>query len=113
MEIKLAKEKILEFIRQTAPHGAVVGMSGGVDSSLVAALCVEALGKDKVLGIIIPSATTAQEDVNDADEFAAALGIEYKIIDIERAQSAIKSLLGAEPGSMSSSNLSPRLRMII
>ncbi len=108
-----SRKVITGFIRQTAPNGVVIGLSGGVDSSLVAALCAEALGKDKVLGIIMPSATTAQEDVNDANEFAATLGIEHKTIDIEGVLSAVGSLLNTEPRSLASSNLAPRLRMAV
>ncbi len=113
LDIAYARKTIADFIRQTAQNGVVVGLSGGVDSALVAALCAEAVGKDKVLGIIMPSATTAQEDVNDANEFAATLGIEHKTIDIEGVLSAVGSLLNAEPRSLASSNLAPRLRMAV
>ncbi len=108
-----ARKTITDFIKQTAPNGVVIGLSGGVDSSLVAALCAEALDKDKVLGVIMPSVTTTQEDINDANGFAVTLGIEHKIIDIEGTLSAMKSLLNAEPRSLASSNLAPRLRMAI
>ncbi|ADG13732.1 NAD+ synthetase [Methanocaldococcus infernus ME] len=80
------EEKILEFIRNVVKeanaNGVVVGLSGGIDSSTTAFLCVKALGKDKVLGLILPEKTTRKEDIEDAKKVAEMLGIKYYIIDI-------------------------------
>ncbi len=80
------EEKILEFIRNVVKeanaNGVVVGLSGGIDSSTTAFLCVKALGKDKVLGLILPEKATRKEDIEDAKKVAEMLGIKYYIIDI-------------------------------
>ncbi|MBI4176954.1 MAG: NAD+ synthase [Candidatus Aenigmarchaeota archaeon] len=112
MDIGKAGKAIITFIRARAQQGAVVGMSGGVDSSLVAALCAEALGKDKVLGLIMPSNATSREDTGDAEDFANKLGIEHRTIAIANTLESIKSLL---PGrsKIADANLAPRARMVI
>lgn len=113
MDVKSAKGKILEFIRQTSPRGVVVGLSGGVDSSLVAALCAEALGGDKVLGLIMPSDVTKKDDVEDAAEVAKKLGIDYKTIDTTNIFNAFASSAELTNNSMAESNITPRIRMTI
>lgn len=71
------KERIIDFIRQTSKvmqtGGGVVGLSGGVDSSVCAALLCEALGSDKCLGIIIPANDSNPKDASDALEVARCL----------------------------------------
>lgn len=59
---------------------AVVGISGGVDSSVVAALCAEALGADRVYGILLPNAN--QYDINDSKDLVRHLGIQHEVINI-------------------------------
>lgn len=78
--------KITKFIREKVEeanaNGVVVGLSGGIDSSLVAYLCVKALGKDKVLGVIMPEKNSNPLDKEHAELVANKLGIEYNISDI-------------------------------
>lgn len=81
------KNDIVQWIRDWfAKNGpecsAVIGISGGKDSSVVAALCVEALGKDKVLGVLMPNGE--QPDIGDALEVCMRLGIEYTVRGIDR-----------------------------
>ena len=72
---------ITDFIAAQAPNGVVVGLSGGLDSSVACALAVHALGKKKVLGILMPQlGVTPKEDLEDADELTALLGIETEYL---------------------------------
>ena len=66
---------------------AVVGVSGGKDSSVIAALCVEALGKDRVLGVLMPNGI--QSDIDDSYALCEYLGIEYVRVNINTAYSSI------------------------
>lgn len=72
-----------DYVRKTGFKKVVIGLSGGIDSSVVCALAVHALGKDNVLGVLMPSRYSSESSVRDAEELATRLGIEYKIIPIE------------------------------
>ena len=90
---------------------AVVGISGGKDSSIAAALCVEALGKERVIGVLMPKGE--QKDIDMAYKLVNHLGIEHYVVNIE---DAINGLLGAMPkelelSNMTKVNLPPRIRM--
>ena len=80
-------ERICRFIRQTVARdfrkkGAVVAMSGGIDSSVTAALCVRALGKERVLGLLLPERESSQETVELSTLMADWLSIEKRTEDI-------------------------------
>lgn len=91
----------------------VIGISGGKDSSVVAGLCVEALGKDRVFGVLMPNGE--QADIDCAYELVEYLGIEYCKIDIHNAVMAlkreIKPQLDDRWSKQTSTNLPPRIRM--
>ncbi len=70
------------FRKQGLPPGAVVGLSGGIDSAVTAHLAVEALGPDRVLGVIMPGPFSSDHSVRDAEELGARLGIELRSVDI-------------------------------
>jgi len=74
----------------------VIGLSGGVDSSLVAAISVDALGADNVVGVSMPSRYTSTDSKSDAETLAGNLGIEFKVIPIEKTFSSYLETL-AEP----------------
>jgi len=80
------KPKLLGFISdslaQTGLEGVVIGLSGGIDSALSATLAVEALGKEKVFGLMMPYRTSSPESISDAQAVIAFLGIEHKLIEI-------------------------------
>ncbi len=73
------KNQISDDFKKT---GAVIGLSGGIDSAVTAALCERALGADKVLGIILPEKESDSESVNDAENIAKKYNIKTEIIDI-------------------------------
>lgn len=77
------KSEIIDFIRKSIDDfdysGAVIGISGGVDSAVVAALAVEALGKERVFGLLLPERDSAPETIKDSLVVTEFLGIDYKI----------------------------------
>lgn len=92
---------------------AVIGISGGKDSSVVAALCCEALGKDRVFGVLMPEGN--QSDINDSYQLCEHLGIQNITVDISPAirslKHGIKPELGDHWSLQTSINLPPRIRM--
>ncbi len=85
-EIAERREHIVEFVADTVDdagaEGAVIGLSGGIDSTTVAYLAAEALGPDSVHGLLMPSTVNAEADETDAERVAESLGIEYDTIEI-------------------------------
>ncbi|HTX44479.1 MAG TPA: NAD(+) synthase [Methanocella sp.] len=81
-----ARREIVSFIgsqvKRFSRDGALVGLSGGLDSSTVACVCVEALGKGRVMGLILPERDTASRNTEDAVRLAESLGIPHEIIDV-------------------------------
>jgi NAD+ synthase len=118
MDLQIVQNKIIDFIRsethKAGVDGAVIGISGGIDSALTAALTVKAMGKEKVLGIHMPeSGLTSAEDGDDAKTLADWLGIELRTIDISEI---ISAFMDAVPESESADrltrgNLKARVRM--
>lgn len=117
MYTKVITNEVVNWIRNWFEENgkgcnAVIGISGGKDSSIVAALCVEALGKDRVVGILMPNGV--QSDIDDAKQLVEFLGIRYYICNIKDAYDAsIKSLAqsGIDISEQTVINLPPRLRM--
>lgn len=85
-DLEKARAKIVDFIRVQVKRfgkaGTMVGLSGGLDSSAVAFLCVEALGKERVMGLVLPERDTTPQNTEDAIRLAEHLDISYKKIDI-------------------------------
>ena len=88
---------------------AVVGISGGKDSSIVAALCVEALGKDRVIGVLMPCGE--QHDIDMAKLLVETLGIKSYIVNIKDAVEGIIKNIPFELQQQSLTNLPARIRM--
>ena len=88
---------------------AVVGISGGKDSSVVAALCVEALGKERVIGVLMPCGQ--QHDIDMAYKLVHHLGIRHFEVNIQDAAEGLKKQIPFELSQQSTINLFPRLRM--
>ena len=116
-DAKKAKDGAVQWIRDWFEENgkgcnAVIGISGGKDSSIVAALCVEALGKERVIGVLMPNGE--QRDIDDAKALVTHLGIPYYICNIKDAvDGVIKSLqtAGVEISRQTIVNLPPRIRM--
>lgn len=88
---------------------AVLGISGGKDSSIVAALCVEALGKDRVIGVLMPNGE--QADIDMAKLLVDTLGIKHYIVNIKDAVQGVINSVPFELSEQSMINLPPRIRM--
>jgi len=97
---------------------AYVGLSGGIDSALVAALAVEALGPDKVIGVTLPSRYNSAETRSDAEILARNLGIRFKTVSIESQLKACTDAfatdtdLASAPEGVADQNVQARLRML-
>jgi NAD+ synthase (glutamine-hydrolysing) len=96
---------------------AVIGLSGGIDSSLVATIAVDALGPERVHGISMPSRYSSDGSRQDAGLLAQRLGIDLKVVAIEEAHiamtSMLASVLGREPTGLTDENLQSRLRGVM
>lgn len=116
-DVKKVTEGVIEWIREWFEENgkgcnAVIGISGGKDSSVVAALCVEALGKDRVIGVLMPNGV--QSDISDSEQLVAHLGIRNFTCNIKDAtDGVIKSLndCGLPLNEQARINLPPRIRM--
>lgn len=105
-------EWIKEFFEKNGPScNAVLGISGGKDSSVAAALCVEALGKDRVVGVLLPNGK--QSDIDCSYQLCNHLGIKHYVINIEKAFNGIVEEMNKalDVSEQSVINLPPRLRM--
>ncbi|MHC1575280.1 MAG: NAD+ synthase [Candidatus Methanogasteraceae archaeon] len=114
------KNTITSFIRvhlkESGASGAVIGLSGGVDSTVAAYLTTHAIGHENVLGILLPVRDlTPEQDTDDAIDIADWLGIEYKVIEIS---GILQSFSGFIPdydpdAAVSNGNLIARIRMCV
>ncbi len=105
------------IVDQSGAQGVVIGLSGGVDSSVTAALCVRALRKERVLGLFLPTSFTPQQDQDDAHELAEHLGIRTEERCIRAISDAFLATMGVDPrdpgNRMAIANLRARTRMVI
>jgi len=114
------KNDIVSFIRckiqEAGASGAVIGLSGGIDSTLTVYLAVEALGADKVLGLLLPEkGITSKQDIDDARQVADILHIDHKVIDISKILSSFSSIMPDHDKNnfLANGNLKARTRMCI
>ncbi len=103
-----------DYLAKTGFKDAIIGLSGGIDSSVVAAIAVDALGPEHVLGVSLPSRYSSQHSQDDARALADNLGIRLLTIPIEPAHAAMLAMLadvfeGTEPGT-AEENLQARQR---
>ncbi len=106
-----------DYLLKNGFRKAVIGLSGGIDSSLVAAIAVDALGSENVVGVAMPSRFSSEGSVRDARELADSLGIQLMIIPIEEPFSAFLDLL-SEPFAdtefgVAEENIQSRIRGLI
>ena len=115
---KEVKEQVVRWIRDWFEINgkgcnAVLGISGGKDSSVAAALCAEALGKDRVIGVTMPN--SVQPDIADSFRIIEHLGIRSYNVNIgasfDALMAEVESALGHEASNQTRINMAPRLRM--
>jgi NAD+ synthase len=102
-----------DSLEQSGMDGVVIGMSGGLDSSIVAKLAAEALGPDKVLGIFLPESRSSQEDAEHAEFYAKSLGISFETSPIDDMVKAALDATGGSTDKTVVANIKARCRMVI
>ena len=115
--LEVISEFMKKIVESSESEGLVVGLSGGIDSTVAVYIASRTLDKDKILGLIMPSSTTAPEDVEDALLVAENLGIQNKIINIdnliEKFSEACEYHGPEDLYKLAEANLKARTRMII
>jgi len=108
---------VRDYITKNGFKGAVLGLSGGIDSALTLAIAVDALGADQVEAVMMPSRYTADMSNEDAIEEAELLGVQYRSIPIEPAFTAFQEMLAEEfaglPKDVTEENIQARCRGIL
>ncbi|MBA3510806.1 NAD+ synthase [Sphingomonas sp.] len=100
-----------DYVTDNGFPGVILGLSGGIDSALSAAVAVDALGPGKVWGVMLPSRYTSQESLEDARECARLLGCRHDVVPIVPAVAALDSMLPDLAGQ-AAENVQARLRMV-
>ncbi len=105
---------IRDYVRKCGFKGVVLGLSGGIDSALTAVLAVEALGKENVLGVAMPSRYSSEGSWKDAEALALSLGIRFEVIAIEPGfkvmEEQLQPLFAGRPRNEAEENIQSRLR---
>ena len=108
---------VRDYVNKNRFSGVVIGLSGGVDSALTAAIAVDALGADRVRCIMMPSRYTADDSVTDAEECARLLGVAYESIAIKPAVDAFTEMLApaftGRDADTTEENIQSRIRGVI
>jgi NAD+ synthase len=117
-ELEATREHIVSFIRgvvdDAGAEGAVIGLSGGIDSTTTAALGVEALGAENVHGLVMPSEVNTDENMSDAERVAEMLDIKYDVVDINPiADAFFEAYPGATEDRMATGNVRVRVRGVL
>ena len=109
---------VRDYVRNNGFPGVILGMSGGIDSALVAAIATDALGPDSVKAVMMPSPFTSKESLEDAELASSKLGIQYSYLDIKDGMNVIDNILNnfkgpyIEPG-ITEENIQSRLRGLV
>jgi NAD+ synthase (glutamine-hydrolysing) len=106
-----------DYVRKNGFTDVAIALSGGIDSSLVAVIAVDALGPDRVHGVLMPSRYSSHHSLSDAEKLAAELGIDHRVIPIEPAHAAFEEMLapsfaGRDP-DITEENLQSRIRGVV
>ncbi len=106
-----------DYVRKNRFPGVVLGLSGGIDSAVVAAMAVDALGKNAVHCVMLPYAYTSKDSLVDAEECAQLLGVRYDVVPIKQPVEGFLSALGPmfkdTPPGVTEENLQSRTRGVI
>lgn len=116
-DYRVMVESLRDYMRKTGFDKVLLGLSGGVDSALVAAIAADALGSENVRCVMLPSEYTSAESLEDAEAVAQALGVRYDYVPISESRTAVTNTLaplftGTEPG-LTEENIQSRLRGLL
>ncbi|MCU9836696.1 NAD+ synthase [Ruegeria sp. WL0004] len=116
-DYRVMVESLRDYMRKTGFSKVLLGLSGGVDSALVAAIATDALGAENVRCVMLPSEYTSAESLADAEAVAQALGVRYDYVPISESRAAVTNTLaplfaGTEPG-LTEENIQSRLRGLL
>jgi NAD+ synthase len=100
-----------DYVQRNGFPGVILGLSGGIDSALSAAVAVDALGADRVWGVMMPSKYTSEESLEDAHQCAELLGCRHDVIPIIPAVQAFSEMMPDLQG-VAAENIQARLRMV-
>jgi NAD+ synthase len=110
-------QSLRDYMGKTGFKKAVLGLSGGVDSALVAAIAVDAIGADNVRCVMLPSEYTSQTSLDDAEAVAKALGVHYDYVPISDSRAAVTetlaSLFAGRDADLTEENIQSRLRGVL
>jgi NAD+ synthase len=117
-ELEATHEHVLQFIRDVVDDagagGAVLGLSGGIDSTATAYLAAEALGPERLHGLVMPSVVNTDENMSDAERVAQELGIEYDVVEIQPiAETFFDTFPEAADDRMAAGNVYVRVRGVL
>jgi len=108
---------VRDYLGKCGFRSAVIGLSGGIDSAVTAALAVRALGAENVRGVSMPSPYSSQGSLDDSEALAANLGIQYDVIGIhagfEMMKASLEPIFGDRPEDVTEENMQARLRGLI
>ncbi len=102
-----------DYVGKNGFRDVVIGLSGGIDSSLVTVIAADALGPEHVHGVSMPSRYSSPGSLTDAEALAANLAIDYRVIPIEAAHAAFTDLLAPDLTGLAEENLQSRIRGVI
>jgi NAD+ synthase (glutamine-hydrolysing) len=106
-----------DYVHKNGFTDVAVALSGGIDSSLVAAIAADAVGPDHVHGVLMPSRYSSDHSLSDAEKLAGELGIEHRVIPIEPAHAAFLEMLATSfeglEGDVTEENLQSRVRGVV
>ncbi|SCX11007.1 NAD+ synthase (glutamine-hydrolysing) [Candidatus Aquiluna sp. UB-MaderosW2red] len=100
-----------DYLSKTNQVSCVLGVSGGIDSALCAAIAVDAVGSENVVGVALPSRYSSEHSIADAKKLCQNLGIEYREIPIEPAHAAFEAML--ELSDLAAENIQARIRAVL
>ena len=119
-EVKVYKALVLglrDYVHKCGFKSVVLGLSGGIDSALTAVIAVDALGKENVRGVSLPSQFSSQGSLDDARALAHNLGIQYNVVPIQpmfvSAKAQLQEIFAGRPEDTTEENIQARLRAVI
>jgi len=104
---------LAEKLRKVGARGFVLGVSGGIDSAVCLRLCVRAVGKSKVLALLMPEKDSPKDELKDSKERCKAEGVRYEIVDVSRTIKAFQDSVYGKIDRKSLANIKARCRMVV